>query len=364
MRQPLRILIVTTVHDPEDARIRYRQIPALQEAGHQVAYAAPFSAFDREPPTGVRALDLPRSRGRRRLRALCAARALIARSGPAADAVLIHDPDLIPAVAGQVRGLPPVVWDVHEDTSAALSMRDWVPAPIRRPLAAMVGLAERYMQSRHRLILAEHGYQKRFSRPHPVVPNTVPVPSASPPPPGDERVVYLGKITRARGGRELIELARRVPEIRIEVIGPAEQEMVEDLRQAVQEDLLTWTGFLPNRDALLRLPGALAGISLLHDEPNYSHSPPTKLMEYMAHGIPTLTTPNPASAHLVRAAGAGAVVPFGDVDAAARVLRGWRADAAERRQLGAAGYRYAREELDWSTDAVRFVRDLERLVAR
>lgn len=363
MREPLRILIVTVVHDPEDARIRYRQIPALQAAGHQVAYAAPFTAFDREPPAGVRALDLPRAQGRRRLGALRAARALIARSGPAADAVLIHDPDLIPAVAGQGRRLPPVVWDVHEDTSAALSMREWVPAGVRRPLAVTVRLAERYMQSRHRLLLAEHGYQERFSTRHPVVPNTVPVPSA-PPPPGAERVVYLGKITRARGGRELIELARRVPEIRFEVIGPAEQEVAEDLRLAAQGGLLTWTGFLPNQVALPRLHGALAGISLLHDQPNYSHSPPTKLMEYMAHGIPTLTTPNPASQQLVEAAAAGAVVPFGDIDAATGVLQRWRADAAERGRLGTSGYRYAREHLDWDADAIRFVRDLESLVAR
>lgn len=363
MTQPLRILIVTVVHDPEDARIRYRQIPALQAAGHQVAYAAPFTAFDRRPPAGVRALDLPRARGRRRLAALRAARRLIARSGPAADAVLIHDLDLIPAVAGLGRHLPPVIWDVHEDTAAALSMRGWVPAPVRRPLAGLVRLAEGYMQSRHRLLLAEHGYQKRFSTPHPVVPNTVPVPSAAPPP-GHERVVYLGKITAARGGRELIELARRVPQIRIEVIGPAEQEIAAELEQAAQQDLLTWTGFLPNREALPRLHGALAGVSLLHDEPNYSHSPPTKLMEYMAHGVPTLTTPNPASRDLVTRAAAGAVVPFGDVDAAAEVLRRWQADPEERRRLGASGHRYALEHLDWGTDAVRFVRDLEMLVAR
>lgn len=54
---PLRVLVVTIVHDPEDARIRRRQIGALLEAGARVTYAAPYRAYGREPRDGVRALD-------------------------------------------------------------------------------------------------------------------------------------------------------------------------------------------------------------------------------------------------------------------------------------------------------------------
>src|SRR5699024_4116673 len=88
MSTPLRVLVVTIVHDPEDARIRHRQIPALLRAGHSVVYAAPFAAFHRTPPPGVRGLDLPRAQGRRRLGAIWAARRVIARVAPAADVVL------------------------------------------------------------------------------------------------------------------------------------------------------------------------------------------------------------------------------------------------------------------------------------
>ncbi|SNR87651.1 hypothetical protein SAMN06265360_12647, partial [Haloechinothrix alba] len=34
----MRVLVVTVVHNPRDARIRYRQIRALLEAGHEVTY--------------------------------------------------------------------------------------------------------------------------------------------------------------------------------------------------------------------------------------------------------------------------------------------------------------------------------------
>lgn len=232
---------------------------------------------------------------------------------------------------------------------------------MRPVLAGAVRAAERYAESRHKLLLAEQGYQKRFAKQHPIVPNTVLVPDPAPPPPGKERVVYLGKITRARGGAELIELAKQVPDVEVEIIGPAEPEIAEEVEHAAEAGLLTWTGFVPNQLALQKLSGALAGISLLHDEPNYSHSPPTKLMEYMAHGIPVISTPNAASRELVESSGGGAVVPFGDIEAVAEVVRRWRDDAEERRRLGAAGYQYARDQLDWAVDGAQFARDLQVL---
>jgi hypothetical protein len=43
-------LVMTVVHNPEDARIRQRQINALIAAGWNVTYVAPFRAFGLEVP--------------------------------------------------------------------------------------------------------------------------------------------------------------------------------------------------------------------------------------------------------------------------------------------------------------------------
>ncbi len=126
------MLIVTVVHDPDDARIRYRQLTALLAAGIEVTYAAPFEATHRRPPDGVTALELPRAAGRQRFTAIAAARRLLHRIGPEHDLVLLHDPELLLAVPGLDRHRPPlVVWDVHEDTAAALRMKSWLPRPAR-----------------------------------------------------------------------------------------------------------------------------------------------------------------------------------------------------------------------------------------
>jgi glycosyltransferase involved in cell wall biosynthesis len=357
-KRPLRVLVVTVVHDPEDARIRHRQLASLLAAGIAVSYAAPFAAYGRLPPPGVRALDVPRARGRRRVAAVRAARRLIRSEAPRHDVVMVHDPELLLALAG-LPGRCVRVWDVHEDTAAALGMRGWLPAPVR-PLAGLaVQALERWADRRLRLLLAEDAYTTRFAHAHPVVPNSVLVPAAEPPPPGDDRVVYLGRLTVARGALDLVELGRRLQGlVRLDLIGPADPDCAEAVAAAQRAGWLSHRGFVPNGEAIGLLAGAVAGLSLLHDEPNYAQSRPTKAMEYMAQGLPVITTPNPVSVELVQRYGCGIVVPFADPAAAAEAVLRLRADPGLRSRLGGAGRRAAVAELDWQRAGERMVGQL------
>ncbi|GAA2728418.1 glycosyltransferase [Streptomyces nogalater] len=365
----MRILVVTVVHHPEDARILHRQIAALRERGHEVVYAAPFAARSALPRPYVEGVDLPRAAGRDRGAALRAARTLLAERGPAADVILLHDPELLLALPGILRRLrragavPVTVWDVHEDTAAALAMKGWVPRPLRPPLRAAVRAAERLAERRLRLLLAEDAYQDRFRRLHPVVPNLATPPPGTPPRPGDDRVVYLGQLSRARGALDLIALARLLaPAVRVEAIGTADPEVRDALAAADREGVLRWYGFLPNDRALARLSGALAGLSLLHDQPNYRHSRPTKVVEYMAHGVPVVTTPTPLAAELVERHGCGLVVPYRDPPAAAAAIRRLAGDTGLRLRAARQGRAAAVSELNWRHRAADFVDLLEMWV--
>ncbi len=355
----LRVLVVTVVHDPEDARIRHRQLRSLLDAGAEVTYAAPFQAYGRTPPAGVRALELPRARGRRRLGATLAAARLVRRERGRQDVVLVHDPELLLALAVAGRRGPVRVWDVHEDTAAALGMRGWMPGPLRPLAAAAVRRLEQWADRRLRLLLAEEGYRPRFAHEHPVVPNSVLVPAAEPEPAGNDRVVYLGRLTVPRGAEELVEVGRVLAgRVRVELIGPADPDCRETVAHAHEQGWVYHHGFVPNATALPLLDGALAGLSLLHDEPNYAHSRPTKIMEYMAHGVPVVSTPNAAAAELVQRHGCGEVVPFGDPQAVVDAVLTLRDDPTRRNRLATAGRVAAVRELDWRHDGAQFARQL------
>ncbi|WUD71857.1 glycosyltransferase [Streptomyces sp. NBC_00510] len=363
----MHVLVVTVVHHPEDARILHRQIAALMAHGHTVTYAAPFTARATPPRPGVEGVDLPRATGRDRRAAVRAARRLLVRRGSTVDAVLLHDPELLLALPRALRHWhrtgtrrPAVVWDVHEDTAAALTMKGWVPRPLRPPLRLVVRAAELAAERHLHLLLAEDAYQRRFRRAHPVVPNLVTVPTDPPPAPGDDRVVYLGQLSRARGAEELVAMARLLaPDVHVELIGAADGDVRALLAAADRDGALRWHGFLPNDAALGRLRGALAGVSLLRDEANYRHSRPTKVVEYMAYGIPVVSTPNPLAAELVRGHDCGLLVPFGDPAAAADAVRRLRDDPELRRAMGARGHAAARGGLHWPDCAGHFVTSLE-----
>lgn len=358
-------LVATVVHHPEDARILHRQIRALVDAGHTVTYVAPFRECGVTPWDGLHSVDVPRASGRDRLASLRAARAALAEHAPKADLLIFHDPELLLVLPDH---RPVTVWDVHEDTAAALMTKPWVPRALRRPLGHVVRSFERRAEGRIRLLLAEEGYRSRFRRQHPVVPNTTDVPDTPARIPGDDRVVYLGQVSVARGAHELVELGRmlRPHGVRLDVIGGADAGVRPLLRKAGQEDVLHWYGFVPNDRALRMCAGAAAGLSLLHDTPNYRSSMPTKVVEYMAHGVPVVTTANPGAKSVVAehpAGRAGLVVPFRDTAAAAEAVLRLRHSPELRYSFARTGHAIAQESFHWPVQARLFVKQLEEWVA-
>ena len=161
--------------------------------------------------------------------------------------------------------------------------------------------------------------------------------------------------------REAVEVARLLQPHRVAVELDRLRRPAEHGRcsiEAVAEGVLEWRDFMPNDEALKRLDGALAGLSLLHDEPNYRHSMPTKIVEYMAHGIPVITTPSPRAVELVERYESGWSCPGGPAGGGAG-----GAAAAQRRGgaagPGARGYAAARANHHWPNSARRFVTQLE-----
>jgi glycosyltransferase involved in cell wall biosynthesis len=373
----VRVLVCTVVHHPADARIYFRQVRALLEAGHEVTYIAPMG--ERGAPAslgpGLTTVSIPRAMGKRRLGALRAARAALREQAPTADLLLVHDPELLLVLPPRSRR-PPTVWDVHEDTAAALTTKAWLPKFLRPVAAWGVIAAERLAGRRLHLILAETGYNARFKGTHPVVPNTTYVPETAAPPGGPRRVIYVGHISPDRGSAEMTELGRLLAPhgISVELVGQADAAAQQHIRAAgtaisrggersippYPPGGVHWHGFIPNEQALALADGAIAGLSLLQDEPNFRHSMPTKVIEYMARGLPVITTPLPLAVDLVQSADSGFVIPFNDPQAAADAILKLDADPDLRVKMGLRGHEYAKDNLGWPKAAKAFVAQLEQ----
>jgi glycosyltransferase involved in cell wall biosynthesis len=194
------------------------------------------------------------------------------------------------------------------------------------------------------------------------VPNTTYVPDQPAPYDGQARVVYVGHISPDRGAAEMVALAELVaPQgVTVELVGSADAQARAVLEPAVAKGLIRWHGYTPNDEAMLITDGALAGLSLLRSDPNLWHSLPTKVAEYMARGVPVVTTPLPLAVNLVERSECGFVVPFEDARAASEAVLKLKADPALRDAMGGRGHQDAAEFLRWPEDARAFVAQLEQ----
>lgn len=335
------ILVATSVHWPDDTRIRERLIRTLSDA-FEVDYASRVPGpSDR---SGLHWIPLSGGRFSRWWQTLlvCLRRKW--------DVLVIHDPELIPiGVISRLVKRRRVVFDVHEDVPATALTREWVPDALRRPLAMVARAAMKLAERTLDVTLAEEAYRPLFRFDHPVFPN-YPDTSAYPAPTGgDSSVVYLGDVTAERGAVTAVGAGRRAG-VPLLFVGRVSSELREQLRDRSGGDV-TLTGPLPNPEALELIRHSGVAISPLHDSPNYRHSTPTKILEYLALGLPVVASDLPGTRHLVDGLESVELVLPGDVEELARAIE--RSLDPEKRELAKAQAPTIRERFGWPREAVR-----------
>jgi glycosyltransferase involved in cell wall biosynthesis len=165
-------------------------------------------------------------------------------------------------------------------------------------------------------------------------------PSLDPRLAGRRVVLYLGRVAQSRQSDFLLEVAlrlrREIPEVLLVIAGdaPSRDEMVW-MRTAIAARGLghhvLLTGWLPQAAALGYAVRAEVGLSPIPRGALFDVSSPTKLVEYLALGIPGVANDIPDQQRVIADSGAGLCVPM-DADAfAAATLRLLRApDLAAR----------------------------------
>ena len=347
-----RLLVVSTVHPADDPRIRRKLIGTLQ-SDWEVTYAGHGRG-----PVDSNGLSWRELTGGRFVRFLRAGRLLLSRGY---DVASLHDPELLPLGILAARMGRKVVFDVHENVPAQLATKEWIRRPLRRPLAAAMSWVLRVGEKRLAITLAEAGYAPLFRAPHPIFPNYLignpPVPRDSDPETG---IVYLGDVTEARGLEVAVAAAgaagvpvfsimgRCTPEFRARLLAVAGDTGVE----------LRFHGFVTPDRALEIAAGAVLGLSPLLDIPNYRESLPTKVLEYLAVGVPTIASDLPGTRAVLADKPGAVLVAAGDTEAWAAALRA-AATNPQLRTEARSGVARIREEYVWPTADVRqFYRSL------
>jgi glycosyltransferase involved in cell wall biosynthesis len=366
-----RIVVLQSSHAAHHPRHHQRFGAALAAAGYDVCTMAQPDLTDGHRDV-VPVQYLPRRRHRltRMLTGpVTVARAL--RDRPAALAVVCLD--LLPwaVLAHKLRRDLVVVYDSNEQYDLYVEVKDWLPQFARRPVARLVRALEPRLGARLNAVTtavpATHEKFRAAGARAILVRNFPPSALLD----GERRkdrfsydILVGGSLPPAQFpllGDTAVKLRRRLGR-------PARWVVAARHFGSRDETLL---------DAALRDRGVREDVTLLHDRPfeevrrlaadsavafapypadgQYRVALPIRLFEYMAWGIPFVTSDLPALADLLGGAEVGRLAAPGDTGAYAAALAELVTAPNIGRRLGDNGRRLVRSHLNWESEARKLV---------
>jgi glycosyltransferase involved in cell wall biosynthesis len=229
-----------------------------------------------------------------------------------------------------------------------VSYKPYVPKWLQRPLAKVCSIVESLaVRQFSGLIAATPEIAARFSGHSNVcVVQNYPIREEF----GDEGensasggyIAYVGwRITKARGAEEMVRAMGLLAEshsIRLKLAGAIEPPaLLQQLETTPGWASIDYLGSLGRAGVSELIRNAIAGLVVLHPEPNYVNSHPVKLFEYMCAGIPVIASDFPVFRSIIDGAKCGILVdPLSDRQIA-DAIEFLYAHPDEARAMGARG---------------------------
>ena len=350
---------LTSVHIPFDTRIFYKECISLVKAGYEVHLIAPHDRDD--VVEGIQIHPFPRIMSKLK-RILFSPYSMVKKARAVdADIYHIHDPELIPAALILRLLGRKVLYDVHEDYPETIPRKKILPRPFRKPAGYLIKMLERFVSGYYTAVIvatpalyerfrlgavktvAIHNYPFISRRRHGIWINR------------ENSVCYIGSIAENRCIHEMltaIGLARKKTAVSLTLAGNFTSDSLERTISASPE--FAWVdyhGFLNRTEVESHMDRVKAGLILVHPEPRYMVSYPTKLFEYMAAGLPVIASDFPLWRNIIDDVRCGILVDPLDPVAIAQAVVTLLENPEEAEAMGERGrtavernYRWDKEE--------------------
>ncbi|WP_386171432.1 glycosyltransferase family 4 protein [Sulfitobacter pontiacus] len=355
------IIHATTVHPRGDTRIRVKEVRSLaEELNANVSLFVMDGLMDEEQDGyTVHSVGpkLRRQRERLRLgvwrmyRALCNAKP---------DVVHFHDPELIPiGMLLKLRGIQ-VIYDVHEDVPRQVINRHGAGPVFKAIIPRVAGVLEsvgaRYFDG---ICAATPTIMKKFPKEKTFLLRNFPILEEfsgsaiedyqSRPP----HFTYVGGLVGVRGTLQMIEAMMHVqtPQARLQLAG----NFAPESHSIECEALTGWSkvdfhGWADRVKISRMLASARAGLVVLQPTKNYPDALPVKLFEYMASGLPVISSDFPLWREIVESSGCGLLVDPESPTAIAEAMD-WILEHPEKAEaMGQRGKRAAEKLYNWAVE--------------
>lgn len=370
----IKIAVITSIHPDFDARI-WRQVTTLGRLGADVFVIAPWLVSPTEKvtvPSNIHLSFFGRVRSRW-LRWLIWPKILfhLLRMPGKIDIIHFHDLDILPLMS-LVSLFRKVVFDVHENYAEEMRTKHYVPRFLRPLFFHIVSLVLHVFSIPIRNVVLVVPHQLTFFKPERY--NTYLLPNyctldfmrfRADDYAGRECIILLNASMYLENGAlfclDVLErLKQSLSDVKLLVpdrFAPAalREQFIQKAEELGVHDHYEIFPNLPPHLLWRICNRARVGWSMQRDVLKQRIALPIKLGEYMAMGLPIVSSDLPYAGEIIREGNCGHLVPADNIEAWAEVTADLLQNTSRARQMGRNGIEAFKERFNWEVGAERLI---------
>lgn len=368
-----KVVHLTTGHPASDIRIFYKQCSTLRLTGYKVILVAPHKKDEIVNGVFIKAIPVPKNLFTRLLYTTW--KVFIAGLKENAYIYHLHDPELL--LYGQLLRVigKQVIYDMHENMPKTILTKQSVYPCLRGLLSKTYKYLERLLLTKLRVIFAEKSYYKDYAwvKSHTTILNMPKIDSLvtiKKNKYSEPTIGYIGSVTAQRGSDTTLSILHALKNkgkaVKWQCVGQLtvdHKNYLTNLAEKYKLQGIYFHGYRSPEDGWEIIAGCHIGIALLKPIPNYLESYPTKIFEYMALGLPVITSDFPLYKEIVENSGCGFCINPDDYEAAANIIDWLITNPQKCKEIGERGYKAVIERYNWDAESKKLLKFYREICA-
>ena len=282
------------------------------------------------------------------------------------DIYHFHDPELIKTGLKLKKAGKKVIFDIHENIALQILSKEYIPKTLRKIISKIYRLYEiKKLKKFDALIIAEHSYKKYYSSLNKNLVTVLNMPKI------DHlkkfysenrtknEIFYIGGISNNRGFDVLIQslkiLKLKIPDIFAHFIGPFAKTLIDNEQLKEIKANFKLYGSLPLIEGLKYSQNSKIGLSILKPISNYTQSYSTKIFEYMAIGLPVITSNFKLYKDIIDENNCGICVDPENPNEIAKAIEFILTNPEKAKEMGHNGRCLVKEKYNWKNEEFKLI---------